>query len=106
MTTKRDAKTSKKAKTSESYNQLVNDIARLLLEARRFAEEHGLFPNHRELLECRHCGLMEDVTIEGKLVVYHHGTEGVDIGLRFPEPDDNGVSRCPGCGKKVKTEWL
>lgn len=90
--------------TSESYSKLVHDVGRLILKAQRLAEEHGLFPNHRELMECRHCGLMEDVTFEGKLIVYHSGSDGVDTGLRFPEPDEDGASSCPGCGEKVKLE--
>lgn len=93
----------KKAKqaTSESYDELVNGIGQLMLQAQRLAEEHGLFPNHRELLACRHCGLKEDITFEGRLMTYYEGAEDVDTGLRFPEPDKNGVSKCPGCGGVV-----
>ena len=35
---------------------------------------------------------------------YPDGAEEVDIGLRFPEPDENGVSHCPGCGEVVRLE--
>jgi len=90
--------------TSESYSELVHDIGQLMLKAQRLAEEHGLFLNHRELMECRHCGLMEDVTSEGKLIVYRAGLDGVDTGLRFPEPDEDSMSSCPGCGALVKLE--
>jgi hypothetical protein len=45
---------------------------------------------------------MEDVTIAGKLIVYRDGVEEIDSGLRFPEPDKNGMSCCPGCGGKVE----
>lgn len=83
---------------------IVKDIANLILKAQSLADQHGLFPNHRELLKCPHCRLMEDVTIEGKLIVYRDGEKEIDSGLRFPEPDKNGVSCCPGCGRGVALE--
>ncbi|MDN3511313.1 MAG: hypothetical protein NG784_08405 [Candidatus Jettenia sp.] len=67
---------------------IVKDIENLILKAQSLADKHGLFPNHRELLDCQYCRLMEDVTIEGKLVVYREGKEDIDLGLRFPEPDE------------------
>ena len=73
------------------------------MEIQKNAERHGLFLNHRELLECL-CGLREDVTMEGRLIVCRKGAEGGDVGLRFPEPDKRGKSRCPGCGRVVKVE--
>ena len=82
----------------------VEDIGNLILQAQRLAKQHGLFPNHRELLKCSHCGLMEDVTFEGKLIVYRDGAEEIDSGLRFPEPDEEGVSCCPRCGAVVRLE--
>ena len=88
--------------TSESYSELVHDIGQLMLKAQRLAEEHGLFLDHRELMKCRRCGLMEDVTCEGKLIVYRTGSDEEDTGLRFPEPDEDCVSSCPGCGGLVK----
>lgn len=90
--------------TAETYSELVRDIGQLMLKAQKLAEEHGLFLDHRELLECRSCGLMEDVTFEGMLIVYRTGSDRVDMGLRFPEPDEDGVSSCPGCGGLVKLE--
>ncbi|GIL21395.1 MAG: hypothetical protein BroJett041_25090 [Candidatus Jettenia caeni] len=57
-------------------------------------------------MECLHRGLMEDVTIEGKLVVYRKGKEDIDSGLWFPEPDKNVVNCCPGCGRGVALELL
>jgi len=48
--------------------------------------------------------IKESVTFEGKLMSYPDGAEEVDIGLRFPEPDENGVSHCPGCGEVVRLE--
>lgn len=43
-----------------------------------------------------------NATIEGKLVVYREGEEEIDSGLRFPEPDKNGVSCCPEYGRDVE----
>ena len=83
---------------------IVKDIANLILKAQSLADQHGLFPNHRELLKCPHCGLMEDVTIAGKLIVYRDGVEKIDSGLRFPEPDEKGMCCCPGCGRGVALE--
>jgi len=96
----------KKKKSSNkkpSFNDLVKTIGNLFLETQKIAELHGLFPNHRELLECQ-CGLEEDVTMEGGLIVCRKGAEGVDVGLRFPEPNKRGKSRCPCCDRVVKCE--
>lgn len=89
---------------SHQIKYIVKDIAKLVLEAQSIAEQHGLFPNHRELLKCAHCGLMEDVAFDGKLMTYRDGAEDADTGLRFPEPNEDGVSCCPGCGAVVRLE--
>lgn len=81
-------------------------LAASLHALKKQARELGLFTNDRELLECPQCGLKEDVTIEGFLCTYRDDAIDDDTGLRFPEPDDDGVSCCPGCGGKVKGEWL
>lgn len=83
---------------------IVEDIGNRILQAQRLARQHGLFPNHRELLKCAHCGLMEDVAFDGRLMNYRAGAEDVDTGLSFPEPDKEGVSCCPGCGAVVRLE--
>lgn len=92
--------------TSESYSKVVHDIGQLILDAQEFARLHGLFPNNREFLDCRKCGLLEGVDFEGRLMTCYVGTEDIDAGLRFTEPDEDGVSRCPKCGNKVKCNWL
>jgi predicted RNA-binding Zn-ribbon protein involved in translation (DUF1610 family) len=66
----------------------------------------GMFTNDREFLECPNCGLKESVTCENILYTYRDGAFDDDVGLRFPEPDDDAVSACPGCGAEVKGEWL
>ena len=38
------------------------------------------------------------------MVTYHDIDKPVDTGLRFPEPDDDGYSLCPGCGEVVRLE--
>ena len=80
---------------------IVKSIGNRFLEIQKIAEQRGIFLNHRELLECR-CGLEEDITTDGKLIVCRKGAEGMDVGLRFPEPDKRGKSRCPGCGRMLK----
>jgi len=92
--------------TPESYGELVHDIGRLILDAQELARQHGLFPNNREFFECRKCELLEGVDFEGRLMTCYVGTEDIDAGIRFTEPDENGVSSCPKCGKKVKCNWL
>jgi hypothetical protein len=41
---------------------------------------------------------MEGVDFEGRVMTSNVRTEGPDIGLRFSEPDEDAVSKCPGCG--------
>jgi len=54
------------------------------------------------LLSCQRCGLEEDVTIEGFLIVTRLTQHGVDTGLRFSAVDEEqGRYQCPGCGEKV-----
>ena len=53
--------------TAESYSELVHDVGRLIIETQELARQHGLFPNNREFLECRKCGLLEGVTMVSKL---------------------------------------
>lgn len=93
-------KKKKPGNKNPSFNDLVKTIGNLAVETQKIAEQYGLFLNHRALLECQ-CGLEEDVTMEGKLIVCRKGAEGVDVGLRFPEPNIRGKSRCPGCGRVV-----
>lgn len=82
---------------------MAKTIGNRFLEIQKNAEKHGIFLNHRELLECQ-CGLKEDITTHGKLIVCRKSAVGVDIGLLFPEPDKSGKSRCPGCGRIVKVK--
>lgn len=86
------------------YKKLVKDVGRAILDIQDLCRQHGIFDGLRELLECRNCGLKEDVAFDGRLMSYRAGAEDVDTGLRFPEPDDDGYSRCPVCGEVVRVE--
>lgn len=79
------------------------DLAAELQSIKKQAKLLGMFADDRELLECHQCGLKEDVTGHGILITYKGDVMGIDIGLRFPEPDEDGKSVCPECGEVV---WL
>ena len=75
----------------------LRDLASRMAELQEQARSLGLFPGNRELLECPKCGLLEDVTIEGKLITYVSSAEGQDSGFRFEETSP-GRFRCQACG--------
>ena len=76
--------------------KLVADLVALQKRAKAL----GVFTNDRELLECPHCGLMEDVAANGMLITCREPDLGLDTGLRF-KPWGKRAFRCPSCGKKV-----
>lgn len=89
-------------KKSGMKNLLV--AVRQLQEAKRQARALGLFTDDRVLLECPFCGLWEDVTAEGVLVVYQKDAPlQEDSGLRFKEVDERHFV-CPACGAAVVIE--
>jgi hypothetical protein len=72
-----------------------------LQKVRQQAEIAGLFIGDRELPDCAHCGLQEDVLIDGRLITHQaDGAEAADSGLRFAAADD-GNFVCPQCGAVV-----
>lgn len=76
-------------------------VLRQLQEAKRQARAFGLLSDDRDLLECPSCGLWEDATAEGLLVVYQKDDSSQqDNGLRFKEVDERHFE-CPGCGASV-----
>ena len=84
-------------------NELSKDVRKLasqLASLKRKAEALGIFPGDRELLECPSCGLLEDVTIGGRLITYVAAAEGQDSGHRFHETSP-GNFRCPACGSNI-----
>lgn len=78
----------------KSLAPMMESIAAL----QKQAEALGLFPNHRDLVECDDCQLFEDVTYEGILYVYRDRNFNQDTGLRFKELDENAM-QCPECNK-------
>ena len=86
------------------YKSLVKSIGNAILGIQDLCRQHGIFDGFREFLECRNCGLKESVTFEGRLMTYQENDIETDTGLRFPEPDHDGYSRCPGCGGVVRLE--
>lgn len=87
-----------------AYDKLVGDIAAALRGVQELCRQHGIFDGLREFLQCRKCGLKESVAFDGRLLTYHDIDKPVDTGLRFPEPDEDGYSRCPECGEVVRLE--
>jgi predicted RNA-binding Zn-ribbon protein involved in translation (DUF1610 family) len=76
-------------------------LARQLEQVKRQARALGIFTNDRELLECPSCGLLEDVTSEGRLVTYPRSSRDMrDGGQRFIQLDDTSF-QCPSCGANV-----
>ena len=70
------------------------------------AEIAGLFIGDRELLDCTHCGLQEDVLIDGRLVIHQaDAADATDSGLRFAAADD-GNFICPQCGAVIAGDFF
>lgn len=66
----------------------------------------GLFIGDRELLDCKHCNLQEDVLIDGRLVTHQvDAADATDSGLRFAVADD-GNFVCPQCGAVVAGDFF
>lgn len=87
-----------------AYKKLLANVGEAVLGIKELCRQHGIFDGLRELFKCTQCGLMEDVSCGGRLLTYHDIDNPVDSGLRFAEPDDDGYSRCPGCGEAVRLE--
>ena len=94
----------------KNENKIHNDICKLateLIRIQKQADEMGLFTDTRELLKCQHCKLMEDITIEGKLITYNEtvileNETQEDSGLRFVVTDNPSIFLCPLCGNCVE----
>ena len=70
------------------------------------AEIAGLFIGDRELLDCTHCGLQEDVLIDGQLVAHQaDAADATASGLRFAAADD-GNFVCPQCRAVIAGDFL
>lgn len=78
-------------------------LVEALIKARAEAEKLGLFLYDREPLTCPKCGLREDVTFEGYLLVTRPGARERDTGLRFEANEKTLRARCPAC--KTRFGW-
>jgi len=77
------------------------DLCRELQHVQNQAKAQGLFVGDRELLDCPHCGLFEDVTAEGLLVTsYELRHPLVDTGLRFRLVSAK-TFQCPACATSI-----
>jgi len=81
----------------------IKPLAEQLQTLQEQAERLGVFTGDRELLECAECGLEEDVTADGFLIVCRKPVPGIDTGLRFNKDLENkGKHLCPVCGKPAQ----
>ena len=87
------------AKSTEQPGAALDALCEQLRKIHQQAEIRGLFIGDRELLDCAHCGLQEDVLIDGRLVTYQaDAADATDSGLRFAAADD-GNFVCPQWGR-------
>ena len=99
------------AKVQKKQHFAIHDhtAAELIVQLRKIhqqAEITGLFIGDRELLDCTHCGLQEDVLIDGRLVTYQaDAADAADSGLRFAAADE-GNFVCPQCGAVIAGEFF
>ena len=85
----------------------IQSLAQEITEIKKQADELGLFTHERDLLECKFCGLMEDVTFEGFLITYFNKEDieyhkMKDSGKRFIETNDLNIFLCPECGNNTE----
>lgn len=81
---------------------VISPLAAQLRDIRQKAKELGIFTDDRELLECPHCGLLEDVACDGQLFTCKSGDPTLrDTGLRFQEISSKRF-RCPMCQSILK----
>jgi hypothetical protein len=80
----------------------IRALAKKIEQIKEQQKRRGLFCHDRELLSCQRCGLEEDVTFEGLLIVTNRTNRELDTGMRFSVVDEEkGLYRCPICGKEV-----
>lgn len=86
---------------ADSLFAAIAPLARQIAAIRQQMHALGMFANDRELLDCPHCGLREDVLISGQLITCREPGFHQDTGLRFEELT-TGTFRCPSCGQTVR----
>jgi len=85
-------------KKNDWFHEILG-LARQVKELQERAKALGMFVEDRDLLSCPQCGLEEDVTFQGLLIVSKASAPEVDTGLRFSEVDAaKHQFRCPACG--------
>jgi len=85
-------------KKDDWFHEILG-LARQVQDLQAQAKRLGMFVEDRDLLSCPECGLEEDVTCHGLLIVSKASEPGVDTGLRFSEVDAaKHQFRCPACG--------
>jgi hypothetical protein len=98
----RFSKLIKKDIVKENGMEGIFKAVKELDKLKRQAMALGLFVDDRDLLECSSCGLQEDITFEGTLMVYQKDDQSFeDCGLRFREVDE-GHFECPKCKAIIK----
>jgi len=89
----------------------IQSLAKEIIKIKKRADALGLFTDDRDLLECKNCGLMEDVTFEGFLITFIK-RENIeynkmkDSGKRFIETNDPNIFICPECGNNTELPEL
>lgn len=78
----------------------IRPLAMQLAALQRRMKAAGLFANERELLDCPHCCLRDDVLISGHFITYREPGSHQETGLRFEELTAD-TFRCPSCGQAV-----
>lgn len=91
----------KTPRDSDSLIAVIAPLARQIAAIREQMHALGMFANDRELLDCPHCGLREDVLISGLLITYREPAFHQDTGLRFEELT-TGTFCYPSCGQTVR----
>jgi hypothetical protein len=78
----KDAEVDRHAKhLAKSLRPMIEQIVTL----KKTMKAMGMFTDDRDLLECRACGLKEDVTFEGRLIVTWKGNRKRDTGGLWAE---------------------
>jgi hypothetical protein len=92
--------------SAPAQDAALHALCEQLQKIHQQAEIAGKFIGDRELLDCAHCGLLEDVLIDGRLVTYQaDAVDAADSGLRFAAADD-GNFVCPQCGAVIEGKFF
>ncbi|MFZ2807860.1 MAG: hypothetical protein WA081_04035 [Desulfosalsimonadaceae bacterium] len=90
-----------KEMSEEEMNESVaflNEAFAKLKQAMAEAKANGFYVCDRPLVECPHCGLMEDAIENDRLVTFFKNERKKYLNLRFEELE-TGYFLCPNCAK-------